>query len=91
MAAPVELTDALAAAGAALADLEMKQLLLEQKVLAKYKADKSDPKYLQYKQEYEEIAGEAQTARSAIGQPKTALINYYLSNPADFDALFGIA
>ncbi|RDH80831.1 MAG: hypothetical protein DIZ77_09155 [endosymbiont of Seepiophila jonesi] len=90
MAAPVELIDALAAAGAARADAEMRELLLRTKSLPKYKCDKSDLKYPQYKQAHKEAGGKAQTARNAVGEPMMALVNYYRSNPSELDALFGI-
>lgn len=90
MAAPIGLTDALADAGAALADAQMKEFLLSYKVLAKRGADHEDPKYYQYKAAYEEAAGAAQQAKNAMGQPRMDLVNWYLDNPAELDALFGI-
>ncbi|MEJ1341189.1 MAG: hypothetical protein RPU14_03825 [Candidatus Sedimenticola sp. (ex Thyasira tokunagai)] len=87
MAAPTALVDALAAAGTSQADAEMRVLLLRVNI----DADHSDPKYLQYSQAYDEARGKAQGARNAVGGPKQALINYYIDNPAELDALFGIA
>ncbi|WP_029132695.1 hypothetical protein [Sedimenticola selenatireducens] len=90
MPVPAELTDALNAAAIARANAEMRVFILEDKVLAARGADKDDPKYPQYKNEYKEALGIAQQAKGAMGPARSALRAYYQENPADLDALFGI-
>ncbi len=67
---------------------EMKVLVLERLVLAKYGADHSDPKYPQYKQLLVVAQGEVQTKRN--DGSRAALAQHYLSNPDDLTALLDI-